>query len=177
MNILQLCCFTDLWHSEHNVESIDLKNGQNIFDYPDKYANEFDLVCAAPPCNQFTIANNRNWTKRPELEISIAEKCFNMCLETGLYWWLENPIGRIETFLPALKKFRVLTWTGSNTNKQYNIYANFLILQAPSARRGKISIVTTRNKRIREMWNPQLIKNIESCLVSLSRVTLSPIKN
>jgi len=162
MKILQLCCFTDLWHSRHEVESIDLKNGQDIFDYPDKYASEFDLVCAAPPCNQFTIANNRNWKDYPEKEIEIAEKCFKMCLQTGCYWWLENPPGRIEYFIPELKKFRILVWQSHITCKRYVLYSNFLIIQAPGL--SSNSSIIKSNKRTREMWQPDLIKNVEMCL-------------
>jgi hypothetical protein len=163
MRILQLCCFTDLWNSIHEVESIDLRLDRDIFDYPDKYANEFDLVCAAPPCDQFTLASAWMWEDYPEQSIKIAKKCLSMCLETGLYWFLENPPGRIEKFIPELTKYRILTWTGLRTNKQYNIYGNFLILKRPAPRYGKLG-KSPRLKKTREMWQPDLIENIEICL-------------
>lgn len=164
MKILQLCCFTDLWNSIHEVESIDLKLGLDIFNYPDEYASEFDLVCAAPPCDQFTIANNLRWQNSPDYFIEVAKKCFSMCLNTGLYWFLENPPGRIEKFIPELTKYRIITWTGSRTNKQYVIYGNFLIIARPAKRYGKANI--NRNKKIREIWQPDLIENIELCLTN-----------
>ena len=77
MRILQLCCFTDLWNSIHEVESIDLRLDRDIFDYPDKYANEFDLVCAAPPCDQFTLAAAWMWEDYPKHFIKIAKKCLS----------------------------------------------------------------------------------------------------
>ena len=163
MRILQLCCFTDLWNSIHDVESIDLRLNQNIFDYPDKYASEYDLVCAAPPCDQFTKANNRNWIAFPELFIRIAEKCFNMCLCAGMFWFLENPPGRIETFLPRLTKYRVANWQGNITNKEYIIYSNFIVLLRPAARYGKINNRKSQKKQ-RERWQPDFIENIEMCL-------------
>jgi hypothetical protein len=103
------------------------------------------------------------WEDYPEQSIKIAKKCLSMCLETGLYWFLENPPGRIEKFIPELTKYRILTWTGLRTNKQYNIYGNFLILKRPAPRYGKLG-KSPRLKKTREMWQPDLIENIEICL-------------
>ena len=59
MKILQLCCFTNHWNKKHEVESWDLRNKKNLFDIPDGYPAQFDIVVAAPPCVQFTKANLR----------------------------------------------------------------------------------------------------------------------
>lgn len=159
MKILQLCCFTNLWGPDHTVESIDIKSGRNIFTVPDDYGKYFDLVCAAPPCDQFTKANVTHWRSYPEHFIKIAEKCFKICRSTSGLWFLENPPGRIERFLSGLTQFRVLTWSGSVTNKEYVLYSNFLILNPIVQRYGKHSIPCTKLNR--EKWQPDLIKAIE----------------
>jgi site-specific DNA-cytosine methylase len=162
MKILQLCCISNLWCDRHVVTNIDLKNGKNVLDLPDDYGQKFDLVCAAPPCDQFTLASAWMWSSYPEKYIAIAQKCFNICIKSDALWFLENPPGRIEKFLPELTKFRVLTWTGNITNKQYVIYSNFLVLQQPAPRYGKKNIV--RSKAAREAWQPDFIENIKNCL-------------
>jgi site-specific DNA-cytosine methylase len=159
MKILQLCCFTNLWNSNDYVESIDLKNGLNVLDMPDHYGKSFDLVCAAPPCDQFTLANALRWETFPALYVEIALKCFNICQSTGKYWFFENPPGRIEKFIPELKQYRVLTWTGYITNKQYVVYSNFIVFDSPKKRYGKKNI--TRSKTKREAWQPDFIEQIK----------------
>lgn len=162
MNILQLCCFTDLWSSIHEICSIDLKTGNNVLDLSDDIGKEFDLIVSAPPCTQFTSANALNWSENPIEYIKIARKCFSICINSGAYWFLENPPGRIEKLIPELTMYRIITWTGNQTNKQYVIYGNFLILSSGASRYGKENI--KRNKRIREMWQPDFIADIERSL-------------
>ena len=162
MKILQLCCFTNLWGPDHQVESIDLKHGRNVFTVPDDYGKYFDLVCAAPPCEQFTKANVTNWKSYPDHYIKLAKKCFTICRSTSGLWFLENPPGRIERFLYGLTPYRVATWSGPCTNKEYVLYSNFVILCNSVNRYGKISIPGTKLKR--EAWQPDFINNIKSIL-------------
>lgn len=162
MKILQLCCFTDLWGPAHIVESIDLKSGRDLFKYPRDYGKYFDLICAAPPCTQFTKANSLNWKSYPDKDIKLAQLCFDICRSGTGFWFLENPPGRIERFIPALTPFRVLTWSGNVTNKEYILYSNFMILSGKDRRYGKSSI--SNNKTIREAWQPDLINTIKSSL-------------
>jgi len=159
MKILQLCCFTNLWGPTHTVESIDIKSGRNVLKLPRNYGQNFDLVVAAPPCTQFTKANSPHWLGYPIQDIEIAQACFDLCRSTRGFWFLENPPGRIENFLPALTQFRVLTWAGSQTNKEYILYSNFLIMNMYVQRYGKKSIA--RSKAIREEWQPDLIETIK----------------
>jgi site-specific DNA-cytosine methylase len=159
MNILQLCCFTNLWGPENQVESIDLKNGKDVFDLPDDYGKNFDLVCAAPPCDQFTRASSWMWLKYPDNDIQLVNKCLKICLSTGKFWFLENPPGRIESFIPELKKYRITVWTGCLTGKQYVIYGNFVFL-SPRYKRKSI-IPYPRKKELREAWQSDLIENIK----------------
>jgi site-specific DNA-cytosine methylase len=162
MRILQLCCFSNLWHPDHQVESHDLKTGSDVRLLPRDYGKNFDLVCAAPPCDQFTKANSSRWEVSPRSYIEIAQVCFDICRSSAGLWWLENPPGRIEVFLPGLTQFRVLTWSGILTNKEYVIYSNFLILNQYVSRYGKANIA--RSKVEREAWQPDLIATISNAI-------------
>jgi len=163
MKILQLCCFTNLWGPDHTVISIDLKNGKNLFRCPRDYGKHFDLVCAAPPCTQFTKANSACWLGYPHKDIKLAQLCLDICQSTSGFWFLENPPGRIERFIPALTQFRVLTWSGQVTNKEYILYSNFLIMNHPVQRYGKALI--SSNKTVREAWQPDLIETVKSSII------------
>jgi len=161
MNVLQLCCFTNFW-PDCEVESWDLRNGRDIFNIPDGYANNFDLVCAAPPCDQFTKANSHSWDQYPEHFIKIALRCFEICLQSKSKWFLEQPPGRIETFIPELSKFRTILWKSPSSNKEYVIYSNFLILQTTSSRYGRNpkKLQVNMTKKQREAWDPDLVNEI-----------------
>lgn len=163
MNILQLCCFTNLWSDRHTVESYDLRIGKNVFDLDDRSGKYFDLVVAAPPCDQFTKANSLNWVDSPGHFIDIAEKCFKICLSTGGLWFLENPPGRIEKFIPALTEYRMLTWSGGITNKEYVIYSNFIPF-SPIVKRYGRSSNSNMTKKQREAWQPDFINAMENCI-------------
>ena len=162
MKILQLCCVTNLWGSDHTVVSIDIKNGIDVLDLPDNFGRYFDLVVAAPPCDQFTKANSQNWQAYPDHFIYIATKCFNICRSTSQFWFLENPPGRIEKLIPALTPFRALTWSGNITNKEYIVYSNFLIVKPRVKRYGKQHIPWTKSAR--EAWQPDFIETIKGSL-------------
>lgn len=160
--ILQLCCFTNLWGPGYQVESFDLRHKKDIFDIELGYPKQFDLVCAAPPCDQFTKANAHRWEDCPEHFIKIAQRCLDLCKQTGSEWFLENPPGRIEKFIPELKKYRALTWFSPSSNKEYVIYANFIILQSePRYGKNPVKKFNNMTKRQREAWDPALIENIK----------------
>lgn len=156
MNILQLTCFTDLWPEGYEVVSIDLKNGIDVLEVSDDIGKEFDFIIAAPPCDQFTVANNRNWEKYPKKYIDIADKCFKICMKSGVGWVLEQTPGRIEKFLPDLKKYRIGIWKSSYTRKKHVIYSNKLFLLNEGC--GKIDI--PRSKKIRQAWQWDFVDNI-----------------
>jgi len=170
MKILQLCCFTNLWPDHHQVYSIDLRLNRNIFDYPSIYGKNFDLIVAAPPCDQYTKANSANWLMDPSKFNEITAKCLALIFSSGQNWILENPPGRIEYFFPELTKFRIVTWSGSVTKKEYVIYSNMLIL-TPGTKQyfGKLTC-SNLTKKQRELWQPDFIndicRSIPNCLLS-----------
>lgn len=165
MKILQLCCFTNLWNKKHDVTSIDLKLNKDIFQLTEEEIKNYDLICAAPPCDQFTKANSLRWQTIPHDYIKIAIKCLEICKKTNKYWFIENPPGRIEKFIPELSRFRITTWRDRHSNKEYVLYGNFLITYAKTQYRYNKKPIK-RLKKHREEWTPQLITDIENSINS-----------
>lgn len=151
-----LCCFNNYW-KEHDVEMVDLKNGRDVMSLPNDYGKSFDLVLAAPPCEQFTKTNALRWEVYPKYFIEVAEKCFWICKESGKPFLFENVPGRIEKFIPGLKAYRVATWQSSITGKQHIVYSNMLMM-FQIRKRGDEHI--KRNKTIREMWQRDFVSDL-----------------
>ena len=164
MNILQLCIYSNLWLPGHQIISYDLHIGKDIFSLPQDSGKNFDLVCAAPPCDQYTKANAPNWQKSPGHFNKITAHCINICLSTAHFWFLEQPPGRIESFFPILKQYRIITWRSQITNKEHVIYGNFICFQAHYKRYPGQKPISNKSKLQREAWQPDFIKFIESNL-------------
>lgn len=159
-SILQLCCFSNLWPSCYQVTSIDLKNNQNVLSLPDDYGKQFDLIVSAPPCTQFTKANSLSWSSYPDYYIKVARKCLTLSIKSDKPWFLENPPGRIERFIPELKDYRIATWHGNTTNKEYIIYSNLLFLFNYTTRYGKPGSVSNYSKKHKELWQENFIQSL-----------------
>jgi site-specific DNA-cytosine methylase len=172
LKVLQLCCFTNLWQPEFfHVESHDTKNGKDIFDLPDDYGKDFDIILSAPPCRQFTVANNRNWEPYPELYVNIAKKCYNISIQSGKPWIIENVIGRITTFLPELIQYRIGTWKSTTTTKKHLIFSNCLILlnNVDQTNNRPINLIGSGSNRIvREAYDTQFIETIQNHFINES---------
>jgi site-specific DNA-cytosine methylase len=168
MKILQLCCFSNLWPSIHQVTSIDIKTGTDVLTLSQDYGKDFDLICAAPPCDQFTKANQHNWEIYPDYFIKVAQKCFYICTRSNKFWFIENPPGRIEKLIPGLTQYRQITWQGLRTNKEYVIYSNFLILTNKFKRYGKPGSINNYSKERREAWQPDFISDINQTISTLN---------
>jgi len=166
MKILQLCFVSNLWPPGTNVKNIDLKLGSNVLDLPSNYGQSFDLIFAAPPCDQFTKSNSLAWSISPEYFINVAQVCFNICVQSGKPWLLENPPGRMEKFIPALSSFRICTWHGTVTNKEYVVYSNMLLLFNQTKRYGKPGSINNYSKAKRELWQPDFFEAITRSMVS-----------
>ena len=74
---------------------------------------------------------------------------------------MESVPGRIETFIPELKYYRITSWRSPNTNKEHILYGNILILTNYVKRYHSI-IKRPRNKNIRQNWEKDLIIDIEN---------------
>lgn len=160
MKILQLCCFTNLWPHDYQITSIDLRTGSDVLDQSLDLGKNYDYIVSAPPCDQFTKANSPNWVISPDYFIKVARRCLDISLRSSKPWLLENPPGRIETFLPELTQFRIGTWHGNITNKEYIIYSNHLFMLNYCPRYGKPGSVINKSKRQREMWQPDFVSDI-----------------
>ena len=160
MKILQLCCISNLWDSQHEVTSYDLKTGTDILTLDNNIGKEYDLIVSAPPCDQFTKANQHNWLIYPDYFIKVAYKCYRISIQSGKPWLLENPPGRIEKFITGLTNYRIMTWQGTQTNKEYVIYANFLIMSNKVKRYGKPGSINNYSKEKRELWQTDFIDDI-----------------
>ena len=159
MNIIQLCCFPNLWSPAHDRFSIDLKLSRNVFDYTRDTLLFYDIIACAPPCDQFTKANAHHRIPDPENFILVTSHILNLCLNSGKLWFIENPPGRIEFFFPVLTKYRTLTFRSSLSNKEHVIYSNFIILDKTIHKYDRKCIGNTKIKR--EIWEPDLIQVIE----------------
>ena len=164
--VLQLCFVSNLWPLNYQVTSIDVKSGRNVLDLSNDYGRSFDFICSSPPCDQFTKANALAWSKSPDYFISVAKKCFDICINSGVPWIFENPPGRIETFIPDLTSFRIATWHGELTNKEYIVYSNFLFLFSPAKRYGKPGSINNYSKSKRELWQTDFFNSISCYLES-----------
>ena len=165
MRVLQLCFFSNYWPVIHQVYSVDIKNNIDVLDLPQNFGKSFDIIISAPPCTQFTKANSSSWDKSPDYLISVAKKCFDISINSGKPWLLENPPGRIEKFLPGLTQYRIATWHGGVTNKEYIIYSNLLFLFPKHKRYGKPGSINNYSKTKRELWQPDFFQSIYNQLV------------
>lgn len=158
MKVLQLCFFTNYWPDYVNVTSIDLKSGQDVMSLKLSYGHGFDLILAAPPCTQFTKANTAARSIFPKKDVLLVLHILDICRNSGAYWLIENPPGRIEQFIPSLTQYRILTWSGYDSNKEYVLYSNFLVMHTGAQRYGKSNI--PKSKLEKEKWLPELFMSI-----------------
>jgi hypothetical protein len=152
MNILALCFANYYWKNQTNI---DLKLGTDVLKCETTIGQNYDLILAAPPCDQFTKANAQSWERYPATFVAIANKCLDLSLNSGKPFVLENPPGRIERFIPGLSRFRMITYQDTGSNKEYILYSNHLLIIPYVKRYGKS--VCPRNKAIREKWTTGLI--------------------
>ncbi len=164
MKVLQLCMFTNHWGHEFEVESWDITNGKNVLDLDDDYGKNFDFVLSAPPCTQFTKANNHNWELVPGYDIEVVRKCLNISISAGVPFVLENPPGRIEKLIPELTQYRRLTLNDLHTNKEWILYSNIILFSPGISRYGKKSI-NNFGKKKRLAYPPFFIEYLKTQLV------------
>lgn len=114
--ILDLCGGTGAWSAPYrdagyDVRIVDIVRGFDpihrfsgdvrLFPFPD---TRIRGVLAAPPCTHFAQSGARWWKKKGEsalLEaLAVVDACLRVIAVTNPQWWaLENPAGRLETYL------------------------------------------------------------------------------
>ena len=155
MKILQLCCTSNLWPSTCQVTSIDIATGSNVFNLSNAFCKQFDVIVASPPCIQFTKANNNHRLFYPYESILLFNRVLDLCVKSGKKFYIENPPGRLEFFFPTLKNMRLCTFRCVESNKEYVIYGNSLLLHNQVSRYSRNCI--TRSQAKRNIWHQSLV--------------------
>lgn len=163
MKVLQLCCFSNHWGQRFEVKNVDITNGDNVLDIDNMIGLDYDFILSAPPCTQFTKANQHNWELLPGTDIEIVKKCLLISEISGKPFVIENPPGRIEKLIPELVKYRQITLNDITTNKEWVLYSNMLLLKPFLKRYGRKSISNlTKIKRLE--YPPYFINYLKSQL-------------
>ena len=106
--------FADLFSQNgFNVVAIDKKLGSDIFDFEYKLVPKADIIISHPPCTEFAGSGSRWWAEKDKSEPSkllLARAMVYRALEIIYFhqpriWWVENPVGRIESCVPELKRY------------------------------------------------------------------------
>lgn len=105
--ILDLCGGTGAWSKPYVDAGYDVRlitlPDYDVLAYkppPNVYG-----ILAAPPCTDFTIACNRHWKKKDDdgrtfASLGVVAACLRIIADAKPYWWcLENPIGRLGTWI------------------------------------------------------------------------------
>jgi len=102
-----------------NVVQIDIKLGVDIMDLDRAWLTEkvlekygvVDGILAAPPCTDFASSGARYWPAKDQSgqtarSLELVRQVLR-CVEflKPDWWTMENPVGRLNTLLPELKKF------------------------------------------------------------------------
>jgi len=101
-----------------NVVRIDLKHGVDVMDINATWLREnvmdaygtVDAILAAPPCTDFAVSGAQYWPakdKSGQTEKSLelvrqVLRCVDFCKPD--WWAMENPVGRLNTLMPELRK-------------------------------------------------------------------------
>ena len=116
ITILSLFDYTGNWSKPYrdagyDVIQVDIKHGQNVYlidpaEYPFIHG-----ILAAPPCTDFAGSGARWWADKDE-----DDRMFESLYKTlsviwylkhrdGCWWCLENPVGRLNSMVPALADY------------------------------------------------------------------------
>ena len=105
--ILSLCDFSGAWSAPYTdagykVIRVDLKTGQDVrlLEYPGRVHG----ILAAPPCTHLAASGARWWKDKGDdalVEgVSLVDACLRFVAVCSPVWWaLENPVGRLRTYL------------------------------------------------------------------------------
>lgn len=111
--IIDLCGGTGAWSNPYKETGYDVR----LITLPDNdvrnYQPPADVygILVAPPCTEFAVSGTRWWaSKPPELlaeAIEVVRACLRIIKVSNPMWWaLENPVGRLQSCVPEIKKWR-----------------------------------------------------------------------
>lgn len=111
--ILDLCAGTGAWskpykEAGYDVRLIDIDNGQDVRLYVPR--EDVYGVLAAPPCTHLASSGARWWEGKGEEALiealSIVDGCLRIIWKCRpKFWALENPVGRLSTYLGKPKMY------------------------------------------------------------------------
>jgi hypothetical protein len=102
--ILDLCGGTGAWSAPYKEAGYDVRlitlpdNDVRLYQPPE---NVYGIL-AAPPCTEFSIARNHKIKRDLEGGMEIVRACIRIMNDCGLwlrFWALENPSGKLSSFL------------------------------------------------------------------------------
>ena len=134
--ILDLCSGSGAWSQpyrdkNYTVICLDLQDGQDIRLHK-KENIQVQGILAAPPCTHLCSSGARWWKEKGESKLieslSIVDACLRLVVLYKPVWWaLENPLGRLTSFL-GKPKIKFQPWEyGDPYTKQTCLWGNFNI--------------------------------------------------
>ena len=103
--------FKNLFEKEgFNAIAVDIKNGIDILQFNYKELQNVEIIISHPPCTEFAVSGTRWWSSKPPEKLENAIILVKKTLEIIQYfkprvWFIENPVGRIESCVPEMKQF------------------------------------------------------------------------
>tara|TARA_R110000787_G_scaffold170328_1_gene283028 strand:- start:18657 stop:19205 length:549 start_codon:yes stop_codon:yes gene_type:complete len=133
--ILSLFDYTGNWSQPYvdagyEVVRLDKQNGDDVVLTPYLLGGEVHGVLAAPPCTEFAGSGARWWRdKDPKLlldGLALIDATYRIVAVQQPKWWcLENPIGRLPTFLGPPKMYFDPCDYGDPYTKKTALWGNF----------------------------------------------------
>lgn len=140
--LLSLFDYTGNWSAPYReagweVLQIDIQLGQDIltWDFRQYARGHFDGILAAVPCTAYAVSGARWWLGKDESgETEYFDRLTRRTLEiieylSPRFWAIENPVGRIASRVPELRKHRLLAFNpcdyGDPYTKKTVLYGEF----------------------------------------------------
>lgn len=108
MTVLSLCDYSGAWSAPYaeagyDVVRIDLQHGKDVRLFE---ALPFPVrgILAAPPCTHLASSGARWWAEKGDVKLlealAVVDACLRIIMVHRPQWWaLENPVGRLRTYL------------------------------------------------------------------------------
>lgn len=133
--VLSLCDGLGSWSQPYrdagyDVVAVDALQGQDVRLLA--FSDGWHGILAAPPCTHFAGSGARWWKSKGEAKLleglSVVDACLRIIATARPRWWaLENPVGRLTTYLgPARLSFQPNEY-GDTYTKRTLIWGDFTI--------------------------------------------------
>lgn len=153
MRILSLCDGLGSWSQPYrdagyDVVAVDALNGQDVRLLA--YSDGWHGILAAPPCTHFAGSGARWWKQKGERALldglAVVDACLRVIATARPHWWaLENPVGRLTTYLgPPRLSFQPTDY-GDTYTKRTLVWGDFTV-PAGGAALGKAAVAKDGSK-------------------------------